>query len=138
MGRILAIDFGKKRTGLAVTDPLQIIATSLTTVETHSLKKYLTEYLAKEKVDCIVIGLPLFLTGGEMDFATDVRLLANQLSKIFPQVKMVLWDERFTSKMATQTILLAGKKKKDRRDKSLVDKVSATILLQNYLESIQQ
>ena len=138
MARILAIDFGMKRTGIAVTDPMQIIATSLTTVETHLLKNFLEDYCKKESVESIVIGLPLFLTGGDMDITAHVRGLAKQLEKLFPDKKIVLWDERYTSKMASQTLIAAGKKRKDRQDKGLVDRVSATILLQNYLQFTQQ
>lgn len=136
MARIIALDFGLKRTGIAVTDPLQIISTSLTTVPSHELMDFLTTYFLKEKVETIVVGLPLFLTGGEMLLAKNVHMLCEKLNELFPDKKIVKWDERYTSKMASQTILAAGKKKKARQDKSLVDKVSATILLQNYLQSV--
>lgn len=137
MPRILAIDYGVKRTGIAVTDSLKIIATSLQTVETRSLLSFLKEYFSKEEVECVVIGSPLNLNGTEQDLEKRIRSFIVDLKNNFPALKIERFDERFTSKMAGQTIRDAGIGKMKRRNKSLVDKVSATIILQNYLEQKQ-
>lgn len=135
MARILAIDFGKKRTGLAVTDPLKMIATGLRTVPTHELVPFLKQYLATEAVEAIVIGDPKNLDGTETDASALVTECIRILQKNFPGLPILKMDERFTSKMATRSILDAGAKKKQRQDKALVDEVSATILLQGYLQA---
>lgn len=137
MGRILAIDYGQKRVGLAVTDPLQIIANPLTTVHAKDVLSFLKEYVVKEKVACFVVGLPKRMNGEDTDATRFIEPFIKALKTAFPSIPVMRVDERFTSKMASQTIQLAGLKKKDRQDKSLVDKVSACIMLQTYLESIQ-
>lgn len=134
MGRILAIDYGRKRVGLAVTDPLQIIANKLTTVRAHDIFDFLTEYFTKEKVDLVVVGYPKTLSNEPSESIRYINPFLKQFQKKFPEVKLELVDERFTSKMAFQTMIDAGLKKKDRQDKELVDAVSATIILQFYME----
>lgn len=136
MGRILAIDYGSKRVGLAVTDPLQIIATGLTTVHSKDLISYLEAYLQKEQVECIVVGEPKTLQNEASDSARYIEPFVTHLTRKFPQIKIARWDERFTSSIAHQTMLMGGLKKKDRANKETVDMVSATILLQDYLRSI--
>lgn len=133
MSRILAIDYGLKRTGLAVTDPLKIIATPLTTVATKELITFLTEYCKKEEVELFVIGLPKTLSNEDSDNAKFVRGFINHLKKVFPLKEIATVDERFTSSMALDTMIAGGMKKKDRRNKANVDKISATIILQSYL-----
>ena len=135
MGRILAIDYGQKRVGLAVTDPLQIIPNGLDTVSTNELLEYLTKYLAKEAVDKIIVGLPKQLNGEESDSMKYIRPFVVRLQKNFPGMEIVFVDERFTSVLAHKAMLDGGLKKKDRQNKALVDKISATIILQSYLES---
>ncbi|MFN8437509.1 MAG: Holliday junction resolvase RuvX [Cytophagales bacterium] len=134
MPRILAIDYGLKRTGLAVTDPLQIIATALETVETRNLFNFLKEYIAKENVETIVMGFPKNLDNTDTHTTQVVKQKKVEIGKLFPDIKIVFEDERFTSKMAQATILQSGINKKGRKDKGLVDKVSATIILQSYME----
>ena len=134
MGRIMAIDYGTKRIGIAVTDNLKMIATSLTTVLVNDLMIFLEAYLLKEEVECFVLGRPMNLDNTESEMEKNVLSLIEALRRKFPLIKIERMDERFTSKMAAQTILAAGIKKMDRRDKSLVDRVSATIILQSYLE----
>lgn len=133
MGRILAIDYGKKRTGLAVTDPLQIIATALDVVETEKLFSYLKSYFAKEPVDEIVIGLPKTLKNEEEDWAKQVRAVGEQIKTKFPGKPVHFLDERFTTKIALQTMIDGGMKKKDRQVKGNADKISATIILQDFM-----
>lgn len=135
MARILAIDYGKKRTGLAVTDPLQLIATGLTTVATHDLIPYLKKYLVQEQVELFLMGEPKNLDGGATDATALVTECVRILQKNFPQVPVKKVDERFTSKMAFQTMIDSGLKKKDRQNKALVDEISATIILQEYLQN---
>jgi putative holliday junction resolvase len=135
MGRILAIDHGKKRVGLAVTDPLQIIATGLETVANSELMDYLTRYFKVEEVDTIVLGEPKNLDNTDTDSTVMVKHLKARLKKAFPLVKIESMDERFTSKMAFQTMLDSGIGREKRKDKALVDKISATIILQSYMES---
>ena len=135
MARILAIDYGNKRTGLAVTDPLQIIANGLETVPTHTLIAWLKNYFQKEQVEAIVLGMPKRLDNTPTDTTAAVKGLARKLEKEFPNQPVHLVDERFTSKIAQQTMLAGGLKKKDRQNKGTVDMVSATIILQSYLES---
>jgi len=134
MGRIVAIDYGRKRVGLAVTDALQIFATSLTTVHSKDVMNYLKEYVLKETVDCFVVGLPRQMNNTDSESARFIEPFVRLLQKQFPAIRVARVDERFTSKMATATILEAGLKKKDRQNKALVDTVSATIILQSYLE----
>ena len=134
MGRILAIDFGLKRTGLAVTDSLQIIANGLETVPTHTLLDYLKSYFDREVVDKVVIGMPKNLDSTDTDSTHGVRVLIKHFRKKFPDMTIIEHDERFTSHMAMQTMIAGGMSKKDRRVKGTVDRVSATIILQSYME----
>lgn len=134
MGRILAIDYGTKRTGFAVTDPLKIIASSLETVQTNVAMQYIKDYVNKEDVECFVIGLPVGLDGKETDNTKPAQSFANKLKKNFPEKMVHFVDERFTSKMAEASMIAGGMKKKDRRVKGNVDKISAAIILQSYLE----
>jgi putative holliday junction resolvase len=135
VARIIGIDYGLKRTGLAWTDPLQIIATGLETVATHELMPRLQVLLQKEKVEKIVLGMPYKLDGSDTDTTQPVLNLQKKLETAFPEVKIVLWDEQYSSKKAMQAMIQGGVSKKDRRDKALIDKVSATIILQDYLVS---
>ena len=134
MGRVLAIDYGVRRTGLAVTDPLQIIPGGLTTVETPQLLTFLKNYLSKENVERFVVGLPKQTNGQDSDNLPRVQAFVVQLKKIFPAVPVDMWDERYTSVLAQQTILQSGIGKMARRNKALVDEVSATIILQGWME----
>jgi putative holliday junction resolvase len=136
LGRIIAIDYGTKRTGLAVTDPLRIIATALDTVETPNILTFLTGYFKKETVDEIVVGMPRTLKNEDSETAPAVRIFADQLKQKFPEKPIHFVDERFTSSIARQTMIDGGMKKKDRRNKSNVDKISATLILQTYLSMI--
>jgi putative Holliday junction resolvase len=133
MGRIMAIDYGTKRTGLAVTDPLRIIATALETVETKTALDFLTQYFAREAVDELVIGMPRTLRNEDSQTAPAVRIFAEQLKQKFPDKPVHFVDERFTSSIAKQTMIDGGMKKKDRRDKSNVDKISAVLILQTWM-----
>ena len=133
MARILAIDYGEKRTGIAVTDPLQIIASGLTTVRTPDLLKYLKDYVSKEQVERIVVGQPRRLNNEPSEVEHKIQQFIIALNKELPEISVVRIDERFTSKIAFQSMLDAGVKKKDRRKKELLDKVSATVILQSYL-----
>ena len=136
MGRILSIDVGKKRTGIAVTDPLQIIANGLVTVATSELLDFLKTYVAQENVDRIVIGRPLQLNGRPSENLARVGQFVSTWRKTMPTIPIEYYDERFTSVIAQQTIIAGGIKKKTRReDKGLVDEVSATIILQDYMRS---
>ncbi|GAB1445143.1 MAG: Holliday junction resolvase RuvX [Cyclobacteriaceae bacterium] len=135
MGRILAIDYGMKRTGLAVTDPLRIIATALDTVETSNLLPYLKQYFLKEQVDEAIIGLPKQMDNTDSETAPFVRQMVVKINKAFPDLPVKYVDERFTSKIALRAMIDGGMKKKDRREKQNVDKISATLILQTYLES---
>jgi putative Holliday junction resolvase len=135
MARIMAIDYGKKRTGLAVTDPLQLIATGLITVLTHELIPYLRKYMAAEPVELMLIGEPKNLDGSSTDATALVTECIRILQKNFPELPVKKIDERFTSKMAFQTMIDSGLKKNDRRNKALVDEISATIILQEYLRN---
>lgn len=135
MARILAIDLGTKRTGIAVTDPLQITANPLETIDTAQLIPFLKTYFTKEEVDTLVLGLPTRLNGQDNEMTPKVRSLKSELERVFPEKKTVLIDERFTSKMAMQSMIAMGSKKKDRKEKAgNLDKVSAVIILQSYLE----
>lgn len=135
MARILAIDFGAKRTGLAVTDPLQIIATALETVETQGLIDYLKTYCLKEEVEAFVLGHPLSLDGSETHASPLVAGFAKKLQETFPEKKIHFVDEAYTSKLAMRSLIASGVKKKDRRQKGALDKVAATIILQDFMES---
>ena len=137
MGRILAIDYGTKRTGIAVTDPLRIIPGGLTTVSTHELPAFLAGYFAKEQVDRIVVGYPTNMNGDESASMKQIRPFVDKLKKQYPDKEVVMFDERFTSVLAQKAILDAGIKKMARRNKALVDEVSATIILESYMNSIQ-
>jgi len=135
MGRILAIDYGQKRVGLAVTDMLHITANGLDTVLVHDVLDYLQRYIDKEPVEKFVIGLPKQLNGEESDSMQYIRPFVVGLQRRFPDIELVYVDERFTSVLAHRAMLEGGLKKKDRQNKELVDKISATIILQSYLES---
>ena len=135
MGRILAIDYGMKRTGVAVTDPLQIIANGLTTVPTAQLMTFLTDYMAKETVDRVIIGLPKQMNNEASDNMANITPFVNRFKKLFPNVPIEYVDERFTSVLAHRAMIDGGLKKKDRQNKALVDEISATIILQSYMEN---
>lgn len=138
MGRILSIDFGGKRTGLAATDPLQIIATALDTVDTHHLYEFLKKYVAEEQVEKIIIGYPLNLDDTPTHATPLVDAAVKRLNKLFPQVPVEKVDERFSSRRASEAMLEMGMKKKDRRQKGNTDQIAATILLQEYLNARTQ
>ena len=133
MPRILAIDYGLKRTGIAVTDPLKIIATGLTTVESKQLIPFLKDYFSKEQVELIIIGEPKNLDDSDTHATPLVRKIIGELEKNFPLIPVKKVDERFTSKMASQAMIEMGMKKKQRQNKALVDEIAATIMLQEYL-----
>ena len=135
MARILSIDYGKKRTGLAVTDPLQIIANGLATVSTSTLFDWLKDYTGREEVERIVIGEPRQTNGQPSENLARVQLFVNRWRKAVPQIPIEYFDERFTSVLAHQAMLDGGLKKKDRQNKALVDEISATIILEDYLRS---
>ncbi|MDR1671453.1 MAG: Holliday junction resolvase RuvX [Alistipes sp.] len=135
MSRIIAIDWGTKRTGLAATDPLRIVANSLATVPTHELQAWLAQYMAAEDVDVIVVGRPTRMDGSPSETLAPIESLVKRLRTQYPGKQVVMHDERFTSRLAWQAIRDGGVPKLARRDKSLVDRVSATIILQSYLES---
>lgn len=136
MGRIMAIDYGKKRTGLAVTDPVRIIATALTTVETPSLLTYIKDYCAREEVDIFVVGEAKHMDNTPSESMALIEPFVQELKKNFPDKEVARIDERFTSKMAFQTMIDSGLKKKDRRNKGMIDQIAATIMLQDYLKSV--
>lgn len=135
MGRILAIDYGTRRTGLAVSDPLRIIAGALATVETKQLERYLADYFAKNDVDIIVLGKPTQMNGSPSQTMRYIEPLAGRLRHAYPDKEVVLYDERFTSVLAHRTMIESGIGRQARRDKALVDRISATIILQSYMES---
>lgn len=135
MSRILAIDYGLRRVGIAVTDPLKIIAHSLTTVDNKDIISFLENYFKTEIVETIVLGYPKNLNGNDTDLTSHVLKFEISLKEKFPLIPIVLCDERLTSRMAKQTLIDAGYKKKDRKNKKLVDTVSAALILQTYLES---
>ncbi len=135
MGRVLAIDYGQKRVGIAVTDILQITANGLTTVPVTEIFDFLTNYFAAEPVDTVVIGLPKQMNNQPSDSMRFITPFVNGFKKRFPDRNMVMYDERFTSVLAHQAMIDGGLKKKERQNKALVDQISATILLQSYLES---
>lgn len=138
MARILGIDYGRKRTGLAVTDPLQIVAGSLGTVPTHTLEQFLLDYVAREPVERIVIGLPTQLDGQPSESMRYITPFVNRLKKVLPDMPIVMYDERFTSTIAHQAMIDGGMKKSDRRDKARVDAIAATIILNDYLSSVRR
>ena len=135
MARILSIDYGKKRTGLAVSDPLQLIAGGLATVATYELWDYLQQYVVREQVERIVIGEPRQPNGQPSENLARVQQFVNRWRKAMPQIPIEYYDERYTSVLAHQAMLDAGLKKKARQDKALVDEISATIILEDYLRS---
>lgn len=138
MGRIIAIDYGQKRVGLAVTDTLHITANGLATVLVHEVLEFLEKYIAKEPVEKFVVGLPKQMNGQDSDSMQFIRPFVVGLQRKFPTIELVYVDERFTSVLAHKAMLEGGLKKKDRQNKELVDMISATIILQSYLESIRQ
>ena len=136
MGRILGIDYGRKRTGVAVTDTLKIVASNLATVPTHTLLQFIMDYIAREPVERIVVGLPTQLNGEPSESMKFITPFVNRLRKQLPDdVPVVMYDERFTSTIAHQAMIDGGMKKSDRRDKSRVDAIAATIILNDYLQS---
>jgi len=135
MSRLLAIDYGAKRTGIAVTDPLQIIATALDTVRTHDLMDFLKKYSQTESIEAFIVGMPRRLDNTDTDNTPRVVSFVKALKKSFPDIPIHTHDERFTSSMALQSMIASGTKKSDRREKGNIDKISATIILQSYMES---
>ena len=135
MGRILAIDYGRKRTGLAVTDILRITANPLLTIETKDVLNWLSDYFSKEQVDEVVIGHPTQMNGEESESMNYIRPFMGQFKKLFPDKPVTMYDERFTSVLAHRAMIAGGMKKKDRQDKAVVDKIAACIILEDYLES---
>lgn len=136
MGRILAIDYGQKHVGIAVTDESRIIANGLTTVHVKDVIAFLKEYIEKENVDCIVVGEPRDMKNRASDASRFIEPFVKHLKKQFPEIVVERMDERFTSRMAFQTMIDAGLKKKSRQNKKLVDTISATLILQSYMESL--
>ncbi len=136
MPRLLAIDYGKKRTGIAVSDPLKIIANGLTTVDTRELISFLKKYFAAEPVELVLIGMPKSLRNDDTHATPLVEKFIVLFKSTFPIIPILTLDERFTSKMAFQTMIDSGLKKKDRQNKALVDEISATILLQGYMSGL--
>jgi putative Holliday junction resolvase len=136
MARLLCIDYGLKRTGVAVSDPLQIIATGLTTVNSNELISFLKNYFLKQEVELIIIGEPKNLDDSDTHATPLVKSVITKLKKEFPQMPVKTVDERYTSRMAKQAMIDMGMKKKDRRDKRTVDEIAATIMLQEYMQSI--
>ena len=134
MGKLVAIDFGTKRTGIAETDSLQIIASGLTTVETKNLQQFMTDYLTKEEVDCLVVGQAIRQSGEFSEVEKSIIPFINFVQKRYPNLRIERQDEGMTSSLAFQTMIDGGLSKKKRRDKSLVDKISATIILQRFME----
>jgi putative Holliday junction resolvase len=133
MARIIAIDYGLKRTGLAVTDPLQIIATGLTTIPSHEVIKFLREYFSKEEVELVIVGEPKNLDDTDTHATPIVKRFVKKIMKEFPSMRIITVDERYTSKMASRAMIDMGMKKMQRREKSLVDEIAATMMLQEYL-----
>ena len=134
MGRIIAIDYGRKRVGIAVTDPMKMIANGLTTIHPNELFQFLTDYINKEPVEKIVVGYPKQMNNQASEAVTYINPFLKKLKKQFPDLSVEIEDERFTSKMAQQTMIDGGMKKKQRQNKATVDKISATIILQSHLE----
>lgn len=138
MGQIMAIDYGKKRTGIAVTDDMQIIASGLDTVETARIFEFLKKYLSENQVESIVVGLPIDLRGNMSEVEADIQKFIENFRKEYPQIPVCRLDERFTSKIASLYISQSAKTRKERQSKALIDKVSATLILQNFLEQKQR
>lgn len=136
MGRIMAIDYGRVRTGLAVSDPQRIIATALATVDTPSIEQYLNDYCSREAVDVFVVGEAKHLDGTPAESAALIEPFVARLRELFPDKEVARVDERFTSKIAFRTMIDSGMKKKDRRDKGTIDRIAATIMLQDYMRSV--
>lgn len=136
MPRILSIDYGSKRTGLAVTDPLKMIAGGLTGIHTKDLEKFLEEYFKKEVVELVIIGHPTNWNDSDTHATPLVQAFINRFKKVFPSIPLVKVDERFTSKLAVKSMVESGMKKKNRQNKNLVDEIAATIMLQDYLNTI--
>ncbi len=136
MGRIMAIDYGRVRTGLAVSDPQRIIATALATVDTPSIEQYLNDYCSREAVDVFVVGEAKHLNGTPAESAALIEPFVARLRQLFPDKEVARVDERFTSKIAFRTMIDSGMKKKDRRDKGTIDRIAATIMLQDYMRSV--
>jgi len=136
LGRILSLGIGRKRTGVAATDPLKIIANGITTVPTGQIFDFITEYQESNDIELIVIGMPKQMNNEPSEAVKYIKPVINRLKKLFPNIPLVMVDERFTSKIAHQTMIDGGVKKMDRRNKALVDTISATIILQSYLESL--
>ena len=136
MARILAIDYGTKRTGIAITDELQLIASGLTTVDTKKIFDFLRKYFTSEKVELVLVGEPTQKDGSPSEIEEDIQKFLKKFNNIFPEMPLKRVDERFTSKMAFQTMIDSGLKKKQRRNKALVDEISATIILQEYLYNL--
>lgn len=134
MGRLLAIDYGTKRVGLAVTDYMQVIATKLTTVSTIDIFPFLKDYMSREEVDAIVVGNPKQMDNTPSESAKAVNLFVDNLAKAFPDKDIYMVDERFTSKIASQTIAQSGLKKKKRQDKGLIDSIAAVLILQDFMQ----
>ena len=137
MGRILAIDFGRRRTGLAVTDPLRITANPLLTVETRELMNWLRDYFSREAVDQVVVGHPTQMNGEESESMNYIRPFLGQFRKQFPDMPVTMYDERFTSVLAHKAMIDGGMRRKDRQDKAVVDKIAACIILEGYLEKLK-
>jgi putative holliday junction resolvase len=135
MGRILAIDYGTKRTGIAVTDPLQMFASPLETVATSEIETFLENYLKKEEVEAFVVGYPMQMNNTPSQAVKHINPFIKKLRKKYPETPVHLADERFTSRMALRTMIEGGVRKKDRQDKSMVDRISASIMLQSFLDS---
>ena len=135
MGRIIGVDYGLKRIGLAVTDPLQIFASPLTTVSPAEFDNFIIEYLKKNEVDAFVIGYPVQMNNKPSESVIQINPFIKKLKKTYPEKQIHLADERFTSQMALRTMIDGGVKKKDRQDKSMVDKISASIILQSFLDT---
>ena len=135
MGRIIGIDYGRKRTGIAVTDPLKIIANGLTTVPSHTVIDFLQKYISTESVEKIIVGLPKQLNGEPSESMQYITPFLNRLKKVIPDIPVEMYDERFTSTLAHKAMLDGGMKKKDRQNKEKVDTIAATIILNDYLQS---
>lgn len=137
MARLFAIDYGRKRTGIAVSDPLQMIATGLTTVATHTLLEFIASYLGDNEVETFVVGKPKQMNDLDSENMKYIEPFVRKLRQKYPQIPVVMYDERFTSVLAQRAMIEGGVKKKDRQNKALVDEVSAVIILQSYMESLQ-
>lgn len=135
MGRLLAIDYGRKRCGIAVTDTLQIVANGLTTVPTHELVKFIKEYTTRESVDTIIVGKPTTMRGELSESMQYIQAGITHLKRQLPDIPVIFWDERFTSVLAHKSMIDSGMKKSARRDKAVVDEIAATIILNDYLQS---